>query len=246
LLNGIAYILSLVAATRLNLTSSGCNLLLIVLGLNPFLTGYLHSGYHDVLVLLWLTLALLTLQRGHVTLSAVLLACAATIKHYVILILPFYLLFVAQPNGVALSWRELKPHWPRVTRPALAFALTASAILLPFVLWDAQALYRSLFTYMDTYYPIKGYKSYGIGSIFLYFGVVDGPRAPFPFWAIRLVVAVPLMGALLVCQSRANTLKRMLESYFIVSLFFLVFGVRAAHENYIGYLISVLALTLTL
>lgn len=207
---------------------------LILVGLNPLLVPYVVEGRNDILVFS-LLLAALVWHRERPVVSAVWLGLALATKHVAALFLPFYLL---------LLWREYadSPHrLAAVARRLLPAAVTALALTLPFLVWDAGAFLEDTVGYiggmLPTSYPLSGM---GIGGIAVVLGWVPNAAAPFPASLLQALVAGPFLLALLRHQWRFNTLRQALGGYAVFLLVFMWLA-RFYFENYLGYILLTLA-----
>ncbi len=165
----------------------------IGIGLNPLILPYLANGRNDtvVFVLLAGSFALLALKRP--ALAGAAFGAALTVKAFAALLLPAFLLaLLLEVPGGGLAAR-LRARW-------VPFALLVGVVLaayLPFLLWNAHALYDDLVRYPTAGglngYPIQGG---GLSVLFVLTGVVRNAWDPYPFWPFQrvavLAVAVPL------------------------------------------------------
>ena len=249
--------LALVYAARLAPTPRTRLALVATLGLNPVMNLDITFGQNDVFVFSWLLFSLAAWQHwwqrrqvaGNATrwllLSALCYGLACASKPTAWFFAPFYaLLLVADLSGGALSW----PRLGHMTRRVLARGWPALAVFLllvgPYLLWDAAAFYDDVWRWSngqgDTGYQIWGW---GASNFVLALGLVQDRFDLWPFLWLEAIVALPLLGWFLVRQWQANTLAHACWHYGLLLLGFF-YGSRFLNENYLGYILAVLALGL--
>jgi hypothetical protein len=115
-------------------------------------------------------------------------------------------------------------------------------VILPYLVWNAGAMIDDVWRWSngtsDTAYQIWGW---GASNLVLAFGGVTDRFARWPFWLPQLLIALPVLLALLWRQRRENTLSRALWGYgiFLLAFFFVS---RFLNENYLGFIAAFLAL----
>ncbi|MCW5851502.1 MAG: DUF2029 domain-containing protein [Anaerolineae bacterium] len=233
--NLLAYLFTLWLLTRLVRERVPRLAALILVGLNPLLVPYVVEGRNDILVFSLLLAAVVAWQEERPLASAVWLGLALATKHVAALFLPFYLL---------LLWRECAPHRNRLSqlgRRLLPTLVTALALTAPFILWDWSAFFEDTVGYVSgllpTSYPLSGM---GLGGIVVAVGLVPNAAAPFSASLLQVLIAGPLLVALLRYQWRFNTLRYALGGYAVFLLVFMWLA-RFYFENYLGYILLVLA-----
>lgn len=226
--------------------------LVALLALNPIMAVDVLFGQNDVFVLCWLIFALVAWQtgarrraakpaepdagRGWTIGAAVLLGLACASKPTAWFFVPFFALLVAPSKGNLL--RRLGAGALRLWPAAATFAV----ILLPYLIWDAPALYDDVWRWSsgrgETGYQIWGW---GASNFVLALGWVESRFDQWPFLLLQAALAGPLLIWLLWRQARANTLGLACWHY---GLFLLVFFYtsRFLNENYLGYILAFLAL----
>jgi len=220
-------------------------ILLAVMLLNPFSLEAFVRGYKDCQVIFWLLLFLLALERKRNALAGLFLALALLTKQYVVMFVPFYFIYVSRIPVSGISVKNFFLSFADFVKYGYLFLLALLAGLVPFLIWDAHALYDNLFRIL-THYPIKGSGSCGAGSLILYFGLVDNPSSGFPFWIPRLVIGLPAFIILAVRQARASSISALLESSLILIFVFFAFCSQAFHLNYLGFVIQLGVLSIAL
>jgi len=156
-------------------------LLFLIFGaLNPLLTTFIPEGTNDVMVLALLLWALFAAEKKSFIISGILLGLAMGTKQTAWVAAPFfaYWLWKQQP---AKAFRQF----------LLSTILTAGAIYLPFFVWHAEALIKSLVLYVTTdpraqqfIHPIEGI---GFSPVLPKLGVVKSLYSTFPFWIIQII-----------------------------------------------------------
>jgi hypothetical protein len=236
-------------------------LLVMLVGLNPIMANDVIYGQNDSFVLAWIVVSLWCWARGReraavtgcsdrgwlwASAAAFGLACAS--KPTVWFMAPFYLLLLAQPYfGPARWWGGWRAagEWVRhVLRLAWPAAAVGGLIILPYFIWNPPAMIDDVWRWSSgtspTAYQIWGW---GASNLVLALGWVTSRFSYWPFWLPELVVGVPLMGWLLWRQWRANTASAALWGYgvFLLAFFFVS---RFLNENYLGFVLAILALGL--
>jgi hypothetical protein len=227
----------------------------MLLGLNPILASDVIFGQNDTFVLFWIVLALWLLRladsraRGGTTralaMAAFGLACAS--KPTAWFLAPFWLLHAlraeVQPaeEGGRLTRRVLD-RLADLARYAWPLAVVFVLVVGPWFVWNPGAMVDDVWRWSagtsDTPYQIRGW---GLSNFILAFSLVPDRLAYWPFWIAELLVAAPLLALLLRRQARHNTSAFMLHGYGVL-LFGFFYVSRFLNENYLGYLLAVLAL----
>jgi hypothetical protein len=221
-------------------------LLVMIVGLNPIMGSDLIFGQNDSFVLAWVVIGLWLWVRGMAVgagrgwrfASGVAIGLALASKPTAWFIIPFLGLWVAglPSRGAWGAW--LRAFW-RAVWPA---ALAAGLVMLPYVLWDAGAMFDDVWRWSSgtasTAYQIWGW---GASNFVLALGGVADRFVYWPFWVTELLIALPVLLALLWRQRSDNTLSRALWGYgiFLLAFFFVS---RFLNENYLGYIAAFLAL----
>jgi hypothetical protein len=247
--------LALALAPRLAQGTRAKLALVMVLGLNPVMTLDLVFGQNDAFVFCWLLFSLVAwrgwretgqTRSGLLALSTLCFGLACASKPTAWFFAPFYgLLLVAdQPVRPAPLGEKLKQAgWTLAVRgwPAAAvFVLVVG----PYVLWDPAAFYDDVWRWStgqgETGYQIWGW---GASNFVLALGLVRDRFDQWPFLWLQAVLALPLLVWFGLRQWRANTLTNACWHYG-VWLFAFFYGSRFLNENYLGYILAVLAVGL--
>lgn len=203
--------------------------MLAAIALNPLLTGPVIVGMNDVLLVLIVVFMGLALKTKHLMWSAVIFGLACAFKQSAWFLAPFYVLYLIPRVSGQNRVRE-------ITKLVFLAAITAIVIIAPFALWDISAFVTDVFAYpagsVPVNYPIRGYT---IGSLLVGTGVIDSPLDRFPFWALQLLLGIPLLLFLLRYQRRRNTIGSMLVAAGVFT-FGMGFLSRFFQDNYVGYI----------
>lgn len=217
----------------------------VMLGLlNPSLALYLPEGRNDVFTLFWLLLSLAALQGGRVLVAAALMGLTFASKQSAWPMAPFFLAYV--------WWRHPEPHARLVGRlrnfpwkATAALTVPFAACVLPFLCWDFNAFVDDTIRYQTGTtahsFPIRGLQGYGFGSAVLIWGWVKQDTDYFPFWIFQALAGLPLLALLLRWQQKGNSIARMLIGYGLL-LFVTQYFARAFHDNYWGYIVTIVGL----
>lgn len=234
----LSFAITVLLLLRLAPTPTTRLALVAAVTLNPLWVGTFIYGQNDILVLaeilivLWLSLR----ERWRLALLALAVGCAT--KQTTLILLPFYLWWLAPRLGAT---------WPaRLERLALLLPwLIVPFVLMvgPFAAWDWQAFYNGNFGYVagsvPHSYPIQGYNGYGVASFVLWGGLVPGPNAYYPFWVLQAAAALPLM-ALLLRRLRLGTPVTVMLGAYATVLFAIFYFSRFFHASYAAFTIDLL------
>jgi len=230
--------------------------LVALLGLNPIMGSDVVFGQNDSFILAWIVLGLVAWQagqdrmaQGHTGRSQMIgaallfgLACAA--KPTAWFFAPFFgLLLLRKPDhSLGTGWADLTRSLPAMIRGAWPALLVFGILVGPYALWDAGALYDDVWRWSsgqgETGYQIWGW---GASNFVLAWGWVADRFGQWPFLALQMVMALPVLLWFLRRQQQHNTLANACWHYGLFLLIFF-FGSRFLNENYLGYILAFLAL----
>lgn len=156
-------------------------MLLLTAG-NPLLWLYVVAGYNDILIVAALGLVAWAYQRQRWIVAGAMFGLALGLKQSAWMIAPLF---------AWLIWTEWRLNRAGAMRMLLAGGIAVGAIFLPFVFWNAPALFDDTVRYasgsIPYSYPISG------ATLMQYirvWGLVDSPWAIIPaIWA-QLVVGI--------------------------------------------------------
>ncbi|MCA1554621.1 MAG: hypothetical protein LC737_09605, partial [Chloroflexi bacterium] len=212
--------------------------LLMVLGLNPIMGSDVIFGQNDSFVLFWIVCAfwLANMREPHRVLSSAAFALACASKPTAWFLAPFYFVYAMRDAHIGIP----RP-WSAVRR-LLLFAVVFLLIVLPFALWDPYNFYDDVWAWSagtsPTAYQIRGW---GLSNLVLALNLVPTRLAYFPFWIPELIVSLPLLVLMLRRQWLDNTLANVAWHGGIL-LFAFAFASRFLNENYLGFIVALLAL----
>jgi len=246
------FAISLVLACRLARRPQRQLALLGILGLNPILGSDVIFGQNDAFVLFWIVLGVWLLQRAEARHSgtgpamvALGLACAS--KPTAWFLVPFLACYLLRDlsgmttdSGGRLT--AARRALAQLARRGWPLVLVCVLVIGPWLVWDPAAMFDDVWRWSAgsaaTPYQIRGW---GLSNFVLALGLVADRLAYWPFWVPEVLVAAPLLALLLRRQVGHNDLSGMLWGYAILLLAFLYVS-RFLNENYLGYLLSLLAL----
>jgi hypothetical protein len=192
------------------------------------------EGRNDVMVLSWLIFTWVLLQRGKITTSAITLALACGTKHPAVVFVPFYFIYLSQRG----TWRE---RVKRVQRPFLIWAGLTALIILPWFLLNPPAFIDDTVSYLSgtsaVSYPISGFS---FGMLLVSLGLLPSNMAQFPFGVLQIAIGLPVALWLLWRQWRQPNLPAAIAGFAIL-LFISQFFSRIFNDNYLGLIISLMA-----
>ncbi|MDP3986123.1 MAG: glycosyltransferase 87 family protein, partial [Candidatus Veblenbacteria bacterium] len=166
---------------------------------SPWFAYNLLAGQNDALPLMLVVAALVLWHHERFVIGATVLALAATTKQTVWFVLPFAAFYLWQVCH--LRWGERGGVW--WWRQVGLFAGVALLALLPFLWWNAAALWQDTVGYIigttTITYPIWGV---GLAELLFRLGAIPSRQAEFPFAWLQLIVALPLLLWLLYHQRR--------------------------------------------
>jgi len=208
--------------------------LMILVLFNPAILLYAAQGQNEVFAFAWLVLTLVCLKQQRFTLALVVLGIGCALKQTIWFMVPFALVYLYHQQRPA-RWRS----W-LLRRAGLAGAPLALT-LLPFAIWNFPALADDMLGYVSgrgaVAFPIMGY---GLGQILLTLGLVQSPRAAFPFWAFQLALGLPMLLLTLRRLWRAPRLSMCAIGYGVFMLVFF-FASRFFHDIYILFTLTLVA-----
>jgi hypothetical protein len=244
--------LALALAPRLAPTPRTKLALVAVLALNPVMNLDLVFGQNDAFVLCWLLFSLVgwTIWRqqfgqratGWLLLSTICYGLACASKPTAWFFAPFYgLLLIADQTGGLLSWVKLqragRTLWVRGWPALVTFLLLVG----PYIIWNPSAFYDDVWRWSngqgETGYQIWGW---GASNFVLALGWVESRFDQWPFLILEALLALPLLFWFVWRQWRSNDLAMACWHYGLFLLAFF-YGSRFLNENYLGYILALLA-----
>ena len=255
----LLWAIMLALAPRLVRKESNQLALVMLLGINPIMGLDILFGQNDSFVLAWIVFSLVAWQRWRVAgpgagdgqswlwISTICYGLACASKPTAWFFAPFYaLLLLAKSEEFASSgWLGVLRGVPVVLRrvwPALAvFGL----LVVPYVIWDVNALYDDVWRWSsgqgETGYQIWGW---GFANFVLALGWVESRFGQWPFWIVQVALTVPVLLWFLRRQQQDNTLSAACWHYAILLTVFF-YGSRFLNENYLGFILALMAIGFT-
>lgn len=235
----ILFVATLILAYKLSEDAVSKLSIVIVLALNPFAVPGMKEGMNDILLLFWIIAIVYLLKVNRTILASSALAIACGSKQMAWVMVPFFFMYL---YTVRKTWiREFL-----FSKEMAAFAAVTICIFLPFLIWDSHALISDILSFhsgkTEHPYPLRGDTGYGIANLVLHLGLVDSPTSYFPFALFQVLFIFPILGWLLFKQVKENSIHQMLINYTLTLFVFLFFG-RYMASNYIGFILSILAVS---
>lgn len=231
----LMFIITLFILPKLADENQNKALLLITFAVNPFLTPFVASGRNDVFVLFWIILSVLFLVREKPRTASAFLGCACASKATAWFLVPFFLAYLLDKQDESISPTGKISFMMKQTYPLLVLFVV---LVFPFLMWDFHSFTEDIFRW-DVTYPLGGTPGFGFANLLLYAGYSKSDY--FPFKYLQLILGIPLLLFLLKRQLRRNSINVMLVHYGLLSLTLLYFS-RFLHDNYIGYVVSLICL----
>jgi uncharacterized membrane protein len=186
---------------------------------NPLVVRAVWFGTADAPALLCLLLAFAFVSRRRLVWAAFAVGLAVLLKQFALVAVPF----------VALMLLALRPPRAAVRKAVAAFAAPLVLGIVPFLVADPGGLWRDTIAYGGSTYRIVGY---GLSSLFLKAGLVDGRYASYPFVWLLILVWLPATIWLL-WQQRRDARAWTGAAAFAVSMFVLLFISRVFQTSYL-------------
>lgn len=243
----LLFALTLLMAVRLTAQPSAKLALVMLLGLNPIMGSDLIFGQNDSFVLCWIVAALFAATRAHAwsrPAAPILFALACASKPTAWFLAPFFFGYWI----LDIERSKSRPPIANLQSPIsilqfpLPFLLPFLLIVLPFFLWDPYNFYDDVWAWSagtsPTAYQIRGW---GLANFVLALNLVPSRLAYFPFWIPELLLCVPLFLLMLRRQWCENTLANVVWHGGLL-FFAFAFASRFLNENYLGFVVALLAL----
>lgn len=207
--------------------------------LNPLMVPWFFSGHNEVFVLCWLVLSLVLVRERRYVPAAIAAGLAISSKQLAWIYLPFFALAASGGRPGALDADRVRRALR--SRAMVYLAVTVMVINAPFFLSDPWSFIDdTLLFHMGgsaEEYPLRGYYSYGIGSILLHLGIAS-LRGGFPLWLFHLAVTLPVALTLLKRQATRGNFRDMCTG-FAITLLVGSFFMRSLHMNYLSLAVAI-------
>ena len=213
--------------------------LLIVFGLNPDVAFYFVAGSNEVAAMTGLVLSFLCLTKRRYAWSAVFFGISLLSKQFMLLVLPFYLLYLAGQHVKDGGWvRGPDGKLTPLATAVIVLGIMVLVFAVPFFLWSPAHFINDIVKYPNGLTKngahIDGWTA---SAIALHMGLVKNAGSHFPSQIFYIVFLAPLMALLLWWQRKRNTLQVVMLAAAITTLVFIVFS-YFTHNNYFYYAIS--------
>lgn len=202
---------------------------------NPLFAPFFTEGRSDIVFLSFLLTSLALLRRGWQEAALLFMALALGSKHTAFFIMPFLLVYLWRKG----AFTEKQQHI--FILPLMLMAV----VFVPFMLWDFHAFVADVYRYpagtINTSYPINGF---GLSRILVTLKIIANRSADFPVGLFSIPL-IPLLAVLIKRVWRTPTIGNMLMSYamFLWPFWFLS---RFFHDNYMGVVITIIALAVVM
>lgn len=214
--------------------------LTMLIGLNPIMGLDIVFGQNDVFVAALIVISLWFLHRHRLAWSGIFFGLACAAKPTAWFLAPFWGL--ALLADAPIGWRDLPRCLPLLVRRALPALAAFLLLVLPYLIWDANAFVDDVWRWAAgtsaTHYQIWGW---GFANFILASGQLSDRFAFWPFWIPELLIGIPLLIFLIARQLRQNTLANLCWHGAILLFAFAYFS-RFLNENYLGFVLVLLAL----
>lgn len=208
--------------------------LVLLLALNPLSVLFFIEGRNDILSLFLLMLVLVLLVRGRTVGAAVVLGLACATKQLTWFFVPYFILLVMRQD-------VNRPPLRQAARHVVVIGAVFAVIALPWALADPGGFVGDILyfqsTPMSAGFPINGFS---LGVLLWTFGVLYPNADQFPFWLTQLAATLLVMSITLRRQWRQPVLSWTVAS-FGLALFAVGFFSQFFHENYLGFIMSIMA-----
>lgn len=200
---------------------------IVLSALSPAVVDYFVEGRSDVFALAWLMGALVFLGKKRYVASAIFLALSLLSKQTTWFIMPFYILYL---------WKQTVKNRSVFWTAAFVCAVVGIIFIAPFLMWDKAAFIDSVVLYLTgnaaTSYPVSGY---GLSMVLYDAGVIKDIHAFYPFIYWQIVIALPLLIALLRWLWKVPSESKLMMSY---AIFLCVYWYLSRYFNnsHLGYL----------
>lgn len=232
------YILLIYSVTRLTPNHIYQRCLIMVFALNPDVVYYFVYGTNDIMATTCLVISIVLLAKRRCLWSAVLFGVALLTKQFILLVLPFYLLYLYGQGASPI--RDKDGQWSPIVKAGAVILAMVIVFALPFVLWNFNAfiddVIRDPYGTLATSWHIAGW---GLSKAALETGLIKSQNDYFPALPFYIVVLLPLVAAMFWKQFKRNDIRTMLLAGAIAIFVFVTFS-RFTHNNYFYYATSLI------
>jgi hypothetical protein len=237
----LSYILLVFSLTKLTANRVWQRCLIIVFALNPDVVYYFVYGTNDILATTCLVISILLLVKRRYLWSAILFGVALLTKQFIVLILPFYLLYLYGQSASLI--RDKDGRLSPVIKAGSVIIAMVIVFALPFVLWNFNAFIDDIIKYpygtSATSWNIAGW---GLSKAVLGIGLIKSQNDYYPALPFYIFILMPLAAAMAWKQFKDNDMRTMLLAGAITIFVFVIFS-RFTHNNYFYYATSLVFLS---
>ena len=232
------YILLIYSVTRLTPNHIYQRCLIIVFALNPDVVYYFVYGTNDIVATTCLVVSIVLLAKRRYLWSAVLFGVALLTKQFILLVLPFYFLYLYGQSASPI--RDKDGQWSPIVKAGAVILAMVIVLALPFVLWNFNAfiddVIRDPYGTLATSWNIAGW---GLSKAALETGLIKSQNDYYPALPFYIVILLPLVAAMFWKQFKRNDIRTMLLAGAITIFVFVTFS-RFTHNNFFYYATSLL------
>ncbi len=207
--------------------------LIIVFALNPEIVYYFVYGTNDIMATACMVASIYLVKKQKFIWAAVFLGIGLLTKQFVIIFLPFYLLYLYGQSRALI--RDKDGAFSPLVKTGLVLAIMGVVFAAPVMLWNLRAFFDDVVK--DPYgtavasWHIAGW---GLSKAALETGLVKNDQSYFPSIIFYVLILGPLVAAMLWRQFKENTMQVMLIASALAIFVFVVVS-RFTHNNYFYY-----------
>ncbi|OGG29745.1 hypothetical protein A2973_04300 [Candidatus Gottesmanbacteria bacterium RIFCSPLOWO2_01_FULL_49_10] len=212
--------------------------LFLALGIaNPLFVSNFTQGANDIVPLALLLWAVFSIDRQRYLVAGTLLGLAFASKQTAWLSLPFILYYV---------WRmhHKKPFF----LTSISFLVSSSIVYIPFLVWNAPSLIRSLFLYVAaspaSHVPIHPIEGIGLSMLLYKLHVIPTLYSSFPFWILQSIALVAV-GIAFLHANKTHVTSRSVLWYIALCSTVVWFFSRYFLEPHAAYLVALFGCAFT-
>lgn len=224
---------------------------IILVALSPAVTHYFIEGRSDTFALVWLVYAVFLLHKRKLLFSAIVIGLGMMSKQTLWFAFPLWIQYSwltlrvsdKSPSTIFLKTRMLPSNKKiKFVFYVLIAMSTAVLVMLPFLIWDAEAFINSVILYLsaggETGYPVSGY---GFSMILFEHGFIASIKDYFPFTVFQLGIGLPVLGVLQFWINKKPTISKFFLSYGVF-LFIIWYFSRYFNNSHIAFLSTIFVL----
>jgi hypothetical protein len=212
--------------------------LIIVIALNPEIIYYFVYGTNDIVATACMVASIYLVRNRRYAISALFLAIGLLTKQFVILFLPFYLLYIYGQNKAV--FRDKAGSLSPLFKTCGVIALIVAVFAVPVALWNLNAFVDDIIRYpYGTAAASWHIAGWGLSQAALVSGLVKTDKSYFPSLFFYVIILLPLTLLMFWRQLKDNTMAVMLTAA-AITIFVFVIVSRFTHNNYFYYATTLL------